>query len=64
RFFRVKYPACWTFEIVISNLDEPVYRYTHNKQEQRWFGGAWSAIGYGSQTFNAPDNCEEVTDYL
>lgn len=64
RFFRVKHPACWTFEIVIGNLDEPVYRYTHDKQEQRWFGSDWSPIGYGSDTFDAPDNCEEVTDYL
>ena len=63
RFFTIKHPACQGFEIIISDIADPVYRYTHDAQQEQWFAGSWGAIGYGGETFTAPDNCETTIEY-
>ena len=42
---------------------DPVYRYTHNAQQEQWFAGSWGAIGYGGTTYTAPDNCTTTIEY-
>lgn len=63
RFFRIKRPACQSFEIIISDGLDEVYRYTESAQQSQWFGGSWGSIGYAPETFTAPDNCESTIEY-
>lgn len=63
RYFRIKRPACQAFEIIVSDGGDPVYRYTHNAQQEQWFGGSWGAIGYNGTTYTAPDNCTTTIEY-
>lgn len=63
RYFRIKRPACQAFEIIVSDGNDPVYRYTHNAQQEQWFSGSWGAIGYGGTTYTAPDNCTTTIEY-
>jgi len=63
RFFTIKHPACQGFEIIISDISDPVYRYTHDEQQEQWFAGSWGAIGYAPETFTAPDNCQTTIEY-
>lgn len=63
RYFRIKRPACQAFEIIVSDGGDPVYRYTHNAQQEQWFSGSWGAIGYGGDTYTAPDNCVTTIEY-
>ncbi len=63
RFFKIKRPACQAFEIIISDGGDPVYRYTHNAQQEQWFAGSWGDIGYGTEEFSAPDGCVTTIEY-
>lgn len=64
RFFTIKHPLCQGFEIIIEDSGGPVYRYTHDLQQQAWFGGpAWSDLGYGSEFFGEPENCINTTEF-
>jgi hypothetical protein len=63
RYFKIKRPACQAFEIIVSDGNDPVYRYTHNAQQEQWFSGSWGAIGYGGATYTAPDNCTTTIEY-
>lgn len=63
RFFKIKRPTCQSFEIIISNVGDEVYRYTESEQQEQWFAGTWGAIGYGGETYTAPDNCETRIEY-
>ena len=63
RFFKIKRPACQTFEIIISDVGDEVYRYTESAQQEQWFAGSWGAIGYAPETFTAPDNCVTTVEY-
>lgn len=63
RFFKIKWPACQGFEIIVSNVGDEVYRYTHDSQAEQWFAGSWGAIGYAPATFTAPDNCVTTIEY-
>ena len=63
RFFTIKRPTCQTFEIIVSDSGDDVYRYTDTQQQEQWFAGSWGAIGYGTETFTAPDNCAITVEY-
>jgi hypothetical protein len=63
RFFKIKRPACQAFEIIVSDGNDPVYRYTHNAQQEMWFAGSWGDIGYGTELLSAPDNCVTTIEY-
>jgi hypothetical protein len=64
RFFTIKHPLCQGFEIVIEDTSGPVYRYTHDSQQQAWFGGpSWSDLGYGSEFYSEPENCINTTEF-
>jgi hypothetical protein len=63
RFFKIKRPACQTFEIIISDVGDEVYKYTESEQAEQWFAGSWGAIGYVPETFTAPDNCVTTVEY-
>ena len=56
-FFSISRPACIAFEVIISDGTNPVLRYTHDAQGQRWQGGGWQAFQVGSSSFDVPDNC-------
>ena len=63
RFFKIKRPACWTFEIIISDGDGEVYRYTESTMEQKWFGVDWAPFGYGGDPVSEPSNCVTSIEY-
>lgn len=63
RFFKIKRPACWTFEIIISDADGEVYRYTESTMEQKWFGADWEPFGYGGDPVSEPSNCVTSIEY-
>ena len=64
RFFVIKRPACWSFEIIIEHNDSDVFRYTDVAQEQRWTSSTWAPFGQGSETYSAPDNCNEEVEFI
>ena len=64
RYFSIKHPACQGFEIIISKLGDPVYRYTESEQGTKWFdSGSWNPFGYGSPTHSTPIDCKTTTEY-
>lgn len=63
RYFKIKHLVCTEFEIVISDLSTPVYRYTHEQQQQAIFQVGWGQMGYGSAFTNVPENCITTTEY-
>lgn len=63
RYFKIKWPACQSFEIVISDGGGAVYRYRHDSQQQQWFAGTWSPMGYGPETTDVPEDCVTTTEY-
>lgn len=64
RFFTIKRPACYTFRILITLNGDDCYLYTDTEQLSQYFTpGTWSALGYGTETFTAPDNCVQTTEY-
>lgn len=63
RFFKMKRPTCWTFEIIISDGDGEVYKYTESTQFQKWFGSDWEPFGYGGDPIDEPLNCSITVEY-
>lgn len=64
RYFSLKCPACFGFEIIISDLADEVYRYTNTEQGTQWFGGVgWQPFGYGSQFHTTPIDCIITNEY-
>lgn len=63
RFFKIKRPACQSFEIIISQLASEMYKYTDTEQSTQWFGGGWQPFGYGSEFYSTPVDCEPTTEY-
>ena len=63
RFFTIKHPVCTQFEIVISEFDEPIYRYSNTEQQQKYFQPGWDDMGYAPLFLSAPDNCITTTEY-
>ena len=62
RFFKMKYPACFTFKIIISTETE-VYKYTDTETLQKWFDVSWTAFGYSGNPIGTPQDCELTTEY-
>ena len=62
RFFKIKRPACQSFEIIISQLANEVYKYTELAQSSNWFG-SWGPFGYGSEFYSEPIDCVLTTEY-
>lgn len=62
RFFKIKRPACWSFEIIISDVDGEVYKYTDSVQQQQWFDASWEGFGYTNE-FTVPLDCVIATEY-
>lgn len=62
RFFKIKWPACQTFEIIISAEGE-VYKYTDTETLQQWFDVTWTAFGYVENAIGEPQNCVVSVEY-
>lgn len=63
RFFKIKRPACWSFEIIISDNVGEVYRYRDYDMAQKWFSGTWDPFGYGTNPVSEPQNCVTTIEY-
>jgi hypothetical protein len=64
RFFKIKHPACIPFQITIEHSGSDVYLYTELEQKTQWFTpGTWSAIGYGTENYTDPIDCQTITEY-
>lgn len=63
RYFKITRPSCTPFSITITHNGSDVYHYTESLQEGQWFGGGWSALGYGAVTHSTPINCQTITQY-
>lgn len=63
RFFTIEFPACQSFEIIISDGDGEVYRYTNTETQQQWFGGSWSPFSYSGTDFGEPLGCTTIVKY-
>ena len=63
RFFKIKYPSCWSFEIIISDTDSEVYRYRDFDMAQKWFSGTWDAMGYAANPVSEPQDCTITVEY-
>lgn len=62
RFFKIKWPACQTFEIIISAEGE-VYKYTDTETLQQWFDVTWTAFGYVENAIGEPQDCVVSVEY-
>ena len=64
RFFKIKRPTCYSFKIIVQLSGVDCYLYTDTEQATAYFTpGTWNALGYGGETYTAPDNCLTVTEY-
>lgn len=63
RWFSIKKPACYTFEIIISDSEGEVYKYTDTEQKQKWFGASWADFGYSGNNYGTPQQCVTTTEY-
>ena len=63
RFFKIKRPACWSFEIIISDSGGEVYRYRDYDLHQQWFDATWTAFGYGGDPIDEPQDCVTTVEY-
>lgn len=63
RYFKIKRPACQSFEIIVSQLANEVYKYSNTEQSTKWFGGVWAPFGYGSEFHSTPIDCITTTEY-
>jgi hypothetical protein len=63
RYFKIKRPACWGFEIIISDGGGEVYRYRDFDMAQQWFDVSWTAMGYGSNPISEPADCVTTIEY-
>lgn len=62
RYFKIKWPACWSFEIIISDSGGEVYKYTDFSQAQMWFDATWTGFGYDSD-IDEPQDCVMTIEY-
>lgn len=62
RFFKIKRPSCWAFEIIVSDGEEEVYKYTQSETLQKWFDSEWSPFGYG-EPVGEPVGCVDTVEY-
>lgn len=62
RYFKIKWPACWSFEIIISDSEGEVYKYTDFSQLQQWFDATWTGFGYDSD-IDEPQDCVVTIEY-
>ena len=63
RFFKIKWPSCWSFEIIIESGEGEVYRYRDYDMAQQWFDASWAAMGYGADPVSEPQNCVITAEY-
>lgn len=63
RWFKIKYPACQTFEIILTDSGGDIYKYTESTMLQQWFGSGYSAFGYSGVLYSTPQNCIETIEY-
>ena len=63
RFFKIKRPACWSFEIIISDGDGEVYRYRDYDMAQKWFDADWEPMGYAGNPVSEPEDCITTIEY-
>lgn len=63
RYFKIKRPTCQAFEIIISDGDGDVYRYTESSMETNWNGSGYEPFGYGGTPVDEPENCVETREY-
>jgi len=63
RFFKIKAPACYSFEIIISDAGGEVYRYRDFDMAQKWFNAGWEAMGYAASPVSVPQDCVYTTEY-
>lgn len=63
RYFKIKRPACWSFEIIISDGDGEVYRYTDTETLQKWFDEDWTGFGYEENLITEPQGCVVSVEY-
>ena len=62
RFFSIKRPICYNFEILIEDSDGVVYRYTDLEQWQSVFGTE-QPMGYMAESYDEPIDCVITTEY-
>lgn len=63
RYFKIKRPACWSFEILISDGVGEVYRYRDYDMAQKWFDVTWEPMGYGADPVSEPQDCVTTVEY-
>jgi hypothetical protein len=63
RFFKIKRPACWSFEIIISDTEGEVYRYRDYDMAQKWFDADWEPMGYAGNPVSEPEDCITTIEY-
>lgn len=63
RYFKIKCPACWTFEIIISDGGGEVYKYTETSTLQKWFDEDWTGFGYAENLITEPQGCVVSVEY-
>lgn len=63
RWFTIKKPACYTFEIIVSDSGGEKYKYTDTEQKQKWFSGSWADFGYAGNNYGTPQQCVTTTEY-
>lgn len=63
RYFKIKHPACWNFEIIISGVEAEVYRYRDYDHHQQWFDATWEPFGYAGNPVSVPADCVFTTEY-
>ena len=62
RYFKIKWPACQTFEIIISAEGE-VYKYTDTETLQKWFDEDWTPFGYAENQIGEPQDCSITVEF-
>lgn len=63
RYFKIKWPSCWSFEIIISDGEAQVYRYRDFDMAQQWFDATWEAMGYSGNPVSEPQDCVITNEY-
>lgn len=63
RFFKIKRPACWSYEIIISDAGGEVYKYTETETLQKWFDVTWEPFGYSGDPISEPLGCVVTVEY-
>lgn len=62
RFFTIKRPSCQPFEILISEGETIIYKYTQNEQLQSVFGSE-QPFGYAPDFYDEPTDCVITNEY-